>query len=126
TEVLKRLEIERQEKRIGKALEAKVVVKAFENTLLWSHLNEYKNSLKELFNVSQVELASLGLRPSSKPYETVEVEIFPADGTKCERCWNYYADDGPYRVQPFGPWPKVCGRCATSLEQMGYKQTVGV
>jgi isoleucyl-tRNA synthetase len=126
TEVLKRLEIERQEKRIGKALEAKVVVKTFENTSLWSHLNEYETSLKELFNVSQVKLVSLGSKPSSKSDKTVEVEIFTADGTKCERCWNYYADDGPDRVQPFGRWPKVCGRCATALEQMGHKQTVGV
>ena len=97
-------------------------------------LERYKSSLKELFNVSQVILASHHVeRESSQKFLVHEAPedgldmytIEPADGTKCERCWNYYADNSPDRVQPFGPWPKVCGRCATALEQMGYKQTVG-
>jgi len=118
-EVLKGLEAARKEKQIGKALEAKVDILV--NAQLAISLMRYESSLKELFNVSQVRVLF-----HDAGEESVTVTIHSADGTKCERCWNYYADDGPTRVQPFGPWPKVCGRCATALEQMGYKQTVGV
>ncbi|HEX3435544.1 MAG TPA: isoleucine--tRNA ligase [Pseudacidobacterium sp.] len=118
-EALKSLEEARKEKRIGKALEAKVQVEV--NADIAAVLKAYESSLKELFNVSQVEIAA-----NAAANGRVNTKTLPADGTKCERCWNYYADDGPTRVQPFGPWPKVCGRCATALEQMGYKQTVGV
>ena len=115
--VLLGLEEARQAKRIGKSLEAKVNLR-----VAWSELpfvEGYSKSLKELFNVAAVHIEGADV-------VKVSIRITPADGTKCERCWNYYSDDGPTRVQPFGPWPKVCGRCATALEQMGYKQTVGV
>jgi len=115
-EVLKALEAERKAGKIGKALEAKVTVfaAASDHDLLKS----LEGSLKELFNVSQVSVAE----------KQGEIEVRPsaAEGTKCERCWNYYADNGPQRVQSYGPWPKVCGRCAGALEHMGYKQTVSV
>jgi len=126
-EVLKMLEFARQEKKVGKGLEAKVSIEASGDYLTLLRLVEAKSTfrefdiLKELFNVSQVEIVE-SLPQSAQ----VVVNVHPADGSKCERCWNYYADDGPNRVQSYGPWPKVCGRCATALEQMGYKQTVGV
>ncbi|WP_158750348.1 isoleucine--tRNA ligase [Acidobacterium sp. S8] len=114
-EVLKALEAERKAGKIGKALEAKIIVftAASDHDLLKS----LEGSLKELFNVSQVSVA--------EKQGEIEVRPEPAEGTKCERCWNYYADNGPQRVQPYGPWPKVCGRCAGALEHMGYQQTVG-
>ncbi len=122
-EVLKQLEQARQEKKIGKALEAKVTIRAFADQMDTLRLfRTFKfDVLKELFNVSSVEIGkSLGEGPSNP--SDIQVVVEPAEGTKCERCWNYYADDIPERVQPFGPWPKVCGRCAIALEQMGYKK----
>ncbi|HVW79069.1 MAG TPA: isoleucine--tRNA ligase [Alloacidobacterium sp.] len=110
-EVLKALEAERKAGKIGKALEAKVSVLA--SAADYELLYRLESSLKELFNVSQVAI--------TKTQNGVEVKPEPAEGTKCERCWNYYPDDSPQRVQPYGPWPKVCGRCANALEQMGYK-----
>ena len=133
SEVLVALEAERKASRIGKGLEAKVLIECFTSGREWQLLNRYEMSLKELLNVSQAKIV---LEPTSAGFaakETTELQekrnirprVFPADGTKCERCWNYYADNDPQRVQPYGPWPKVCGRCAAALEQMGYKQTVG-
>src|SRR5271166_4530036 len=115
--VLKELETHRQAKKIGKALEAKVIVSAFENTSTFRLLLEYESSLKELFNVSQVKIESMGIRPPSRFENDTEVSIDPADGIKCERCWNYRTD-----TAQFGPWPTVCGRCAAALKQMGYDE----
>ncbi len=111
-EVLKSLEADRKAGKIGKALEAKAIVTTNAETA--AVLHKYESSLKELFNVSQAEIRAHSA-------ETIEVATLPADGNKCERCWNYMLD-----VAAFGPWPNVCGRCASALEQMGYKQTVGV
>ena len=127
--VLRSIEEKRKEKQIGKALEAKVTIKMVGTSANLNVLERYQTSLKELFNVSQVMLASHHVekesaqqfRVNEAPEDGLDMYIIePADGTKCERCWNYYADDSPQRVQPFGPWPKVCGRCADALEQMGY------
>ncbi|QNI34914.1 isoleucine--tRNA ligase [Alloacidobacterium dinghuense] len=111
-EALKALEADRKAGRIGKALEAKVEIHPTAD--LEPTLHQFKSSLKELFNVSQVEVKE------NTANGTIQAITLPADGTKCERCWNYYADNCPDHVQPFGPWPKVCGRCAVALEQMGY------
>lgn len=104
-ETLKSLEEARKEKRIGKALEAKVRLEA--NGELAALLREYESGLKELLNVSQVEIAEAA--------DGMNVVTLPAEGVKCERCWNYMPD-----VKQFGVWPNVCGRCATALEQMGH------
>jgi isoleucyl-tRNA synthetase len=113
-EALKALEADRKAGRIGKALEAKVEIHPTAD--LAATLHHFKSSLKELLNVSQVEVKE------NSSNGTIQASTLPADGTKCERCWNYYADDGPDHVQTFGPWPKVCGRCAVALEQMGYNR----
>jgi isoleucyl-tRNA synthetase len=111
-ESLKNLEEARKEKRIGKALEAKVRLTA--SGEMAALLEKYESSLKELLNVSQVEIAlaaDLG--------DTVEALTLPADGIKCERCWNYRTD-----TAPFGHWPIVCGRCAGALTAMSYAEQV--
>ncbi|HTA85611.1 MAG TPA: isoleucine--tRNA ligase [Silvibacterium sp.] len=120
-EVLKALELARQEKRVGKALEAKVRIAAADGKLtllqlfaLDPRLQRF-DVLKELFNVSQVEIVEKADGESSSR-EQVMVTVFPADGIKCERCWNYRTDTAQY-----GDWPVVCGRCRNALDLMGYK-----
>ena len=98
-EVLKSLEAARQEKLIGKSLEAKVRVTAPPESL--APLKKFESSLKELFNVSQVELTQ---------GDTIRIATLPADGARCERCWNYRTDIGVDTR-----WPSVCGRCAEAL-----------
>jgi isoleucyl-tRNA synthetase len=106
-QVLLRLEQLRKDKVIGKALEAKIVLGAQDDTL--ALLQRASASLKELFNVSQVVVGKGGGGIA------ITVAVEAAEGIKCERCWNYRTDTAPY-----GPWPVVCGRCANALDEMGY------
>jgi isoleucyl-tRNA synthetase len=62
--------------------------------------------LKELLNVSQVELTN---------GEGIRVTTAAADGTKCARCWHYRTDVG---IDP--RWSTVCGRCANALDEIGF------
>jgi isoleucyl-tRNA synthetase len=112
-EVLKALEADRKAGKIGKALEAKAEVHAANQDL--DLLRKYETSLKELLNVSQVALAK-----SDGP--ELACRVLPAAGHKCDRCWNYYADDSPQAVRNFGAWKNVCGRCAAALREMGFSE----
>jgi isoleucyl-tRNA synthetase len=106
-EALKSLEEARKDKRIGKALEAKILIQSDDATA--NLLRKYSDNLKEFFNVSQVEVA-----PRSEA--GFAATTLPADGVKCDRCWNFRTD-----VADFGPWQNVCGRCADALQQMGHE-----
>jgi isoleucyl-tRNA synthetase len=116
-EVLLKLEELRKEKKIGKSLEAKVSIVARGDLL--EALSLPGSYLKELFNVSQVALEPMS---DSSASGAATIGIGPAEGHKCDRCWNYYADDSPQHVRQFGSWPNVCGRCADALRQMGYSE----
>ena len=101
-EVLKALEEARNAKQIGSSLEAKVVLTADKDTTHF--LAGYFDELRYIFIVSQVEVHE-GEKPG--------VEIRKADGTKCERCWNYSV-----RVGEFSKYPTVCERCAEALTKI--------
>jgi isoleucyl-tRNA synthetase len=95
------LEEARRDGKIGKSLEAKLQISATPDELaLLQRLSG--PALKELFNVSQVELL---------PGPALVITTLAADGVKCERCWNYRTDIGVD-----ARWPNVCGRCAEALE----------
>ena len=79
------MEKARQAKQIGKSLEAKLTVNGSGPLLLDAKLN--LDSLRELLNVSQVELADGG-------GETVFATVSKADGQKCERCWHWETNVG--------------------------------
>ncbi|HEX4311505.1 MAG TPA: isoleucine--tRNA ligase [Acidobacteriaceae bacterium] len=136
--VLKKIEEMRQEKKIGKGLEAKVCLQFVGTSGNLSGIKKYEQSLKELFNVSQVsqvlEVSLDNVRVERvspdqfKVYEGPEegldlyIDVVAAEGHKCDRCWNYYADDSPLHVRQFGAWANVCGRCADALRQMGHTE----
>lgn len=101
-EVLKALEEARNAKQIGSSLEAKVVLTADAETTRF--LLDYFDQLRYIFIVSQVEVHE---------GDAVKVEIQNADGTKCERCWNYST-----RVGEFEKYPTVCERCITALNEL--------
>jgi isoleucyl-tRNA synthetase len=103
---MRSLEEARQHKRIGKALEAKLSLSLPAKSL--EVANRYESSLKELFNVSQVELRS-------STEDTICATTSNADGEKCARCWNYRTDIG---ADP--RWATVCGRCAGALDEIGF------
>jgi isoleucyl-tRNA synthetase len=105
-EVLLTLEALRKEKIIGKALDAKVEIEA--PAAMQPLLARYNDSLKELLNVSQVSWTT------SPNADGIRVAASPADGTKCERCWNY-----SIHVGEDPRWPTVCERCSAALSEMG-------
>lgn len=97
------LERARQEKQIGKGLEAQLKITASGDLL--ALLKRHKAGLKETFNVSDVTI----LEGSESSISAV-----PASGTKCARCWNFMPDTADY-----GIWQNVCGRCRSALAEMG-------
>ena len=104
-EALKSLEAARQAKLIGKALDARLRLET--PASMSGLLEKYRGSLKELLNVSQVEVVA------GSSSQVVAITL-PAEGTKCARCWNYSIHTGQ---DP--RWPTVCERCSAALEQMG-------
>ncbi len=120
-EVLKALEAERKAAKIGKALEAKVRIEFFVENEDWELLTKYMSSLKEMLNVSQVELAAVPTFGGFVSKENLQlsernfrISVLPADGTKCARCWNYSTHVGENQQ-----WPTVCERCVVALEAIG-------
>ncbi len=97
------LELARQEKRIGAGLEARVRVLAAGGDR--ALLESYQEHLPALWIVSQVEIAA-------GEGET-RMEIGPAAGQKCERCWNYSVRVGESREHP-----KLCERCVAALAEI--------
>jgi len=136
-DALRILEEERKAKRIGKALEAKLVITAEEGGDVL--LLKYRSSLKDLFNVSEVELVtSIDLQEAVRTNPTeanadgllvshwgstwlpghgrkylYRVDAISASGTKCARCWNFMPD-----LSDYGAWQNVCGRCRSALKEM--------
>ncbi len=105
-QVLKSLEVARQEKFIGAPLEARVHLKA--DSELYALLERYQKELPGLFIVSQVSLEN-----HAAPDVALSVHVDRADGTKCERCWKYTNDVG---ANP--ELPTICASCASSVEEM--------
>lgn len=104
-QVLKSLEVARQEKFIGAPLEARVHLQADDS--LYPLLEEYGADLPGLFIVSQVSLENHASDVA------LSVHVDRAEGTKCERCWKYTNDVG------FNPeLPTICASCAASVEEI--------
>ena len=101
-DVLKALEEARNAKVIGSSLEAKVVLTADKETTIF--LMDYFTQLRYIFIVSQVEVHE---------GDAFGVNIQKADGTKCDRCWNY-----SFRVGEFEKYPTVCERCIEALGEI--------
>ncbi|MDE3104048.1 MAG: isoleucine--tRNA ligase [Acidobacteriota bacterium] len=111
---LAELETLRQQKTIGKGLEAKVVVReTTPETAEWMRLlQRHESALAELYGVSQVELHP-GTATAEPGVPAFAAQV--ADGTKCERCWRYTTDT---RQDAAGN--TVCARCTDALEAIGY------
>jgi len=105
---LKALEIARQEKQIGSALEAAISVTAPEE--LVALLERYRDDLRFLLIVSGVEIKRGSGGNGNAP---LHVEVTKAPGQKCERCWNYSVEVGKNER-----YPTVCERCSAALEEI--------
>lgn len=103
-EVFRHLEAARKDKVIGSGLQAKVTISAPAES--YALLERYRETLRYLFIVSQVELKQL----VSGNGAGMKVEVSPAEGKKCERCWNYST-----LVGSDPEYPTVCERCSAAL-----------
>ena len=106
-DVLKALEEARNDKLIGTGLEAQVNLTAPDP--VYSVLSRHADQLRYLFIVSAVTLT----QASGNGTGSVHVEVKKADGTKCERCWNYST-----RVGEDKTYPTVCERCSVVLKEL--------
>jgi isoleucyl-tRNA synthetase len=119
---LRVLEQERQAKRIGKGLEADILIEASGEA--FSLLEHHASGLKELLNVSDVKTKEFVYDPARPTRESeqimpslaghIEVLALPARGHKCARCWNFMP-----HVSSYGIWENVCDRCQSALTEMG-------
>ncbi|MCL2579484.1 MAG: isoleucine--tRNA ligase [Oscillospiraceae bacterium] len=109
TDANKALELARAEKRIGKSLEAKVVLYADGELLDFLKANE--GELPAAFIVSQVELRA-GEGPIKGEVEGLSLEVLPADGEKCERCWVFSETVGAHSEHK-----TLCARCAAIITE---------
>ncbi|MEH2236237.1 isoleucine--tRNA ligase [Nostoc sp.] len=121
-QVNKTLEKYRLQKTIGSSLEAKVVVHVFDERLRQRlqalNLNNTHGSveksngvdeLRYLFLASQVEVPSEPISVEGDDAE-IYVQVYKADGQKCDRCWNYSTHVGESAEHPL-----ICDRCVAAL-----------
>ncbi len=116
-EVTKALEIARQEKRIGLALDARVVLRPPAD--LKNFCMEHRELLRTITIVSQFDILEDTKSTNTQTYhseelEGLEITITKASGEKCARCWTWDEDVGKNKK-----WPDVCPRCANVLEELG-------
>ncbi len=122
-EANKVLEQARATKTIGSSLEAKLLLyvpdAALRQTLTAfnpadSLQGNGVDELRYLFLTSQVELLDTDNRLSQAQYaartDTLGIGVVPADGHKCDRCWNYSVQVGQVAEHPL-----LCDRCIPAL-----------
>ena len=117
SEITKALEIARKEKVIGHSLEAKVLLSVDGD--LASFIKSEWQTVKEISIIS--ELANLdcaseeaGVRYTSEELPGFVVQVEPASGEKCERCWIRSTTVGENSKHP-----EICDRCAEVVTGMG-------
>ncbi|MBQ8297867.1 MAG: isoleucine--tRNA ligase [Ruminococcus sp.] len=101
--VNKVLEEKRNEKVIGKSLEANIIIHCGDDETAAKY-NELAEQLSEILIVSGVSVVK------DKDGET-EFEVVKAEGEKCERCWCYSKTVGSDSEHP-----TLCARCASSIK----------
>ena len=113
------LEAARNEKKIGKALEAHVTL-ATDKPVSESNLEETRRAFADqwadLFIVSDVEVSddpALYVQGSDTALAGVRVIVSEARGEKCERCWKH--DTG---VGSDSAHPALCPRCAAVVRKL--------
>ncbi|MCX5711758.1 MAG: class I tRNA ligase family protein, partial [Candidatus Omnitrophica bacterium] len=102
-QVTKALEEKRAEGVIGSSFDAKINILT-NNQIRYNTLYSLKADLCEIFKVSQV------LITKSDNQLDCSVEVFPAEGKKCQRCWNYVMTVGANSEHP-----EICDNCISAI-----------
>jgi isoleucyl-tRNA synthetase len=103
-DVLKALENARNEKVIGKSLNAHVVI--YPKAKIENVLNKVNINLAQVFIVSKFDIAKDGF--GAYKGQDVSIDVFKADGHTCERCWQ---------VVPKVDEDGLCDRCQNVIEK---------
>lgn len=111
TDVQKALELARNEKIIGKPLEASVTLYA--DGELYDFLKSLEAQLPEIFITSYVAVEN-GEGAVKGDVEGLSVTVSKADGEKCERCWKY-----SHTVGENSDHPTLCSHCADVMKEIG-------
>lgn len=101
--VNKVLEEKRNEKLIGKSLEANIIIHCGES--LYEKYDALTDELTDILIVSGVSASKDGND------EAPEIEVIKAEGEKCERCWSYSNTVGSDSEHP-----TLCARCAAVVK----------
>lgn len=97
------LEEKRNEKLIGKSLEAKVTLKC---NAEYEQVKALENELPAIFIVSDVAV-------EKADGTEITVEVTKASGEKCERCWSYSETVGHDHEHP-----TLCARCVKAVKEI--------
>lgn len=108
TDVLKALEEARNEKIIGKPLEAKITIEAKDD-----YTKEVLQSIPHIHQLLIVSEAIINEKHSqAKEYKYVNIHVEKHPGEKCERCWIHSDTVGENEKHP-----TICTRCAEVVEE---------
>jgi isoleucyl-tRNA synthetase len=104
------LEAARAEKKIGKPLEAKVILNCTGKAL--DFVRSVEPQLPTLFIVSQVHVLEGTEGDPCEGFEGVFAVVEKAEGEKCPRCWNFSLHVGKDHEHP-----ELCERCARVVKE---------
>ncbi|PGT86586.1 isoleucine--tRNA ligase [Bacillus sp. AFS040349] len=110
-DVLKALEVARNEKVIGKSLTASIAL--YPNAESKALLDSVDEDLKQLFIVSGFTIAGDfdNAPENAQVFDTVKIVITPAEGKTCDRCWIVTPEVGQVEEHP-----TLCQRCASIVK----------
>ncbi|MCX7990588.1 MAG: isoleucine--tRNA ligase [Proteobacteria bacterium] len=103
-DVQKALEDARRRKIIGHSLDAKVIL--YISDEIRDVISQYFEELREIFILSQIEIKFDGKGYYKGELSGISIDIFNADGKKCERCWVFDTTVGEDSSHP-----TICKRC---------------
>jgi isoleucyl-tRNA synthetase len=103
-DVLKALENARNEKVIGKSLNAHVII--YPKAKIENVLNKINVNLAQIFIVSRFDVVKDGF--GAYKGQDVTIDVLKAEGHTCERCWQ---------VVPHVDHDGLCERCQTVVAE---------
>ncbi|MDQ0231251.1 isoleucine--tRNA ligase [Metabacillus malikii] len=111
-DVLKALEVARNEKIIGKSLTASIALYPNQDTR--ALLDSVNEDLKQLFIVSGFEISGdyQSAPENAQTFDSIKIVISEAKGDTCDRCWIVTPEVGQVPKHP-----TLCKRCATIVTE---------
>ncbi len=114
--VMKALDELRRAEKIGGGLEARVVFRTA-SARDAKELSKHEKFLPFFFIVSQVNIEEVKSvsSPVGEAFPQLEIQVHPAAGEKCSRCWNYSTYVGKDQEHP-----ALCDRCIVNIKAASY------